>query len=94
MSDEKEIKNLNNLTQVDFKTKQGEDKSDLLAGECSYQPEWLDQKEWVKHLCEEYIKVFKPELADSQAGYGLDIFATRLVYQKGDNFKKVTPSKK
>ena len=24
-------------------TKQGEDKSDLLAGECSYQPEWLEQ---------------------------------------------------
>ena len=23
-------------------TKRGEDRSDLLAGECSYQPEWLD----------------------------------------------------
>ena len=40
-------------------------------------------------MCEEYIKVFKPELADSQAGYGLDIFATWLVYQKGDNFNPI-----
>ena len=55
--------------QEQAKTKQGEDKSDLLAGECSFQPEWLDQKEWIKHLCDEYIKIFKPELADSQAGY-------------------------
>ena len=75
--------------QEQAKTKQGEDKSNLLAGDCSYQPEWLDQKDWVKHLCEEYIKVFKPELADSQAGYGLDIFATWLVYQKGDNFNPI-----
>ena len=35
-------------------TKQGEDKSDLLAGECSYQPEWLEQKDWIKYLCEQY----------------------------------------
>ena len=43
-------------------TKQGEDRSDLLAGECSYQPEWLEQKDWIKYLCEQYIKTFQPEL--------------------------------
>ena len=70
-------------------TKQGEDKSNLLAGECSYQPEWLEQKEWIKYLCEQYIQTFKPELSDSQAGYGLDIFANWLVYQKADNFNPI-----
>ena len=37
-------------------TKQGEDKSDLLAGECSYQPEWLEQKDWIKYLWSTILK--------------------------------------
>jgi hypothetical protein len=75
--------------QKQAKTKQGEDKSDILEGECTYQPEWLEQKGWIKYLCEQYIKTFKPELAISQAGYGLDIFASWLVFQKGDNFNPI-----
>lgn len=66
-------------------TKRGEDRSDLLAGECSYQPEWLDQKEWIEHLCKEYLKTFRPNLKD----YQLDIFASWLVFQKGDNFNPI-----
>ena len=71
--------------QEQAKTKQGEDKSNLLAGECSYQPEWLDQKDWLRYLCEQYIKTFKPDIVD----YDLDIFANWLVYQKGDNFNPI-----
>ena len=66
-------------------TKRGEDRSDLLAGECSYQPEWLDQKEWIEHLCREYLKTFRPNLKE----YQLDIFASWLVFQKGDNFNPI-----
>ena len=57
----------------------------MLAGECSYQPEWLDQKEWIEHLCKEYLKTFRPNLKD----YQLDIFASWLVFQKGDNFNPI-----
>ena len=56
-----------------------------LAGECSYQPEWLEQNVWIEHLCKEYLKTFKPNLKD----YKLDIFASWLVYQKGDNFNPI-----
>ena len=31
-------------------TKRGEDRSDRLAGECSYQPEWLEQNIWIEYL--------------------------------------------
>ena len=71
--------------QEQAKTKQGEDKSNLLAGECSYQPEWLDQKEWIEHLCREYLKTFRPNLKE----YQLDIFASWLVFQKADNFNPI-----
>ena len=67
------------------KTKKGEDRSDRLAGECSYQPEWLDQEQWIEHLCKEYLKTFKPELQNNK----LDIFASWLVFQKGDNFNPI-----
>ena len=69
-------------------TKQGEDRSDLLAGECSYQPEWLDQKEWIEHLCKEYLKTFRPNLKD----YQLDIFAKRVAegIQNKNNIDLVT----
>jgi len=66
-------------------TKRGEDRSDLLAGECSYQPEWLDQKEWIEYLCKEYLKTFRPNLKD----YQLEVFASWLVFQKGDNFNPI-----
>ena len=71
--------------QEQAETKQGEDRSDLLAGECFYQPEWLDQKEWIGYLCKEYLKTFRPNLKDSE----LDIFASWLVFQKGDNFNPI-----
>ena len=71
--------------QEQAETKQGKDRSDLLAGECFYQPEWLDQKEWIGYLCKEYLKTFRPNLKDSE----LDIFASWLVFQKGDNFNPI-----
>ena len=40
-------------------TKRGEDRSDRLAGECSYQPEWLEQNVWIEHLCKEVIRSIK-----------------------------------
>jgi hypothetical protein len=73
--------------QEQAKTKQGENKSTLLAGECSYQPEWLDQKEWIKYLCDKYIKTFKSKLFIATPD--IDIFANWLVYHKGDDFNPI-----
>lgn len=71
--------------QEQSETKRGEDKSNLLAGECSYQPEWLNQNEWIEYLCKQYVGTFSPDLKD----YKFDIFASWLVYQKGDNFNPI-----
>ena len=75
--------------QIQAKTKQGEDKSEILAGESSFQPEWLEQKGWIRYLCKQYIKTFKPEIEMHSTGYEIDIFASWLVFQKGDNFNPI-----